>query len=162
MQSGPGVDISMDSVEMEAKKQDLLKKLPRYLILQVRSNRWVWIEILSVDLHDELYISYFFNFVSSDSLWLGPHPSVVNRRHSDVLWVGCWWTNWYSLQFYYQCFISLLQCKTCASITHECSKNMFSKPCVLCTGLIYGWRSMCGVLDQEWSFNVRNYLHAAC
>ena len=39
MQSGPGVEISMDSVEMEAKKQDLLKKLPRYLILQVGSNR---------------------------------------------------------------------------------------------------------------------------
>ena len=39
MQSGPGVEISMDSVEMEAKKQDLLKKLPRYLILQVQSNR---------------------------------------------------------------------------------------------------------------------------
>ena len=28
-------------------------------------------------------------------------------------------------------------------------KNVFSKPCFLCAGLIYGWRSMCGVLDQE-------------
>lgn len=123
MQSGPGVEISMDSVQLEAKKQDLLKRLPRYLILQVQSNRWVWIGILSVDLHDELYMSYFFNFVSLDSMWLGPHPSVINWWHSDVLWVGCWWTNWYSLQFYYQCFISLLQCKKCASITHECSKK---------------------------------------
>ena len=59
MQSGPGVEISMDSVQLEAKKQDVMKKLPRYLILQVRSNRWVWIGILSVDLHDELYMSYF-------------------------------------------------------------------------------------------------------